>query len=112
MRETPPPAEVFRALGDEQRLRILEFVATTDPACCSTGRGICACDVEGAVGLAQATVSHHMKVLVQAGLLSVERRGRNNFYALDPASFALAQKIAGRFLSLAPSPDPADQEVA
>lgn len=112
MHETPSPVEVFRALGDEQRLRILEFVATTDPACCSTGRGICGCDVEGAVGLAQATVSHHMKVLVQAGLVCVERRGRNNFYALHPAGFALARDIASRFLSVAPSPDPADQEVA
>lgn len=91
---------------------MLEFVASGDPACCSTGRGICACDIEDHVGLAQATVSHHMRLLAEAGLVNVERRGRNNFYSLNPEGFALAGQFAGQYLDLARSPRLTELEVA
>jgi ArsR family transcriptional regulator, arsenate/arsenite/antimonite-responsive transcriptional repressor len=91
MSPTVPPHAVFKALGDAHRWRMLEFIATGDPACCSTGEGICACDVQAFVGLAQPTVSQHLKILVQAGLLDVERRGKWNYYALRPQGFALAR---------------------
>jgi ArsR family transcriptional regulator, arsenate/arsenite/antimonite-responsive transcriptional repressor len=91
MKPTASPFQVFKALGDEHRWRMLEFIATSDPACCSTGEGICACDVQAFIKLAQPTVSQHLKILVEAGLLDVERRGKWNYYALRPQGFALAQ---------------------
>ncbi len=60
-------------------------------SCCdlisSTERGLCAC-VEEAVGLCQAAVSHHMGVLVRAGLVDAEKRGRWMFYRRSEATLA------------------------
>jgi len=99
-----PPIEVFKALGDEHRLKILHFLATGDPACCSTGQGICGCDVQDATGLAQATVSHHMKVLTQAGLVRGEKRGRWVYYRLSPEGFEVARDAAQHYLTHIPTP--------
>lgn len=102
MSASATPADVFKALGDEHRLRMLEFVATGDPSCCSTGRGICACDIQEHVGLAQPTVSHHMRLLTEAGLVTGEKRGKWVYYTLNPAGFDVAREVAGRFLALSP----------
>lgn len=61
-------AEQFRALADPARLQLLSLVMASGSACI--------CDLVEPVGLSQPTVSHHMKVLVDAGLLRRERRGR------------------------------------
>ncbi len=95
------PAELFKALGDEQRLNILNFVATADPACCSTGRGICACDIIETTGLAQATVSHHMKILAEAQLITAEKRGRWVYYNLNQEGFRQAQALLQAYLDSA-----------
>ncbi|MCI0574157.1 MAG: metalloregulator ArsR/SmtB family transcription factor [Myxococcaceae bacterium] len=89
----PDPIDVFKALSDEHRLRMLEFIATADAACCRTGEGVCACDVQDFIGLAQPTVSQHLKLLVQAGLLDVERRGKWNYYTLSADGFSSAQSV-------------------
>lgn len=97
----PPTSDVFKALADEHRLKMLDFIATQDPDCCRTGEGICACDVQDFIGLAQPTVSQHLRILVDAGLLNVQRRGKWNYYTLNARGFASAQKVLERFQALA-----------
>jgi ArsR family transcriptional regulator len=69
-------AEVLRALADPARLRLVSLLAA------APGGERCGCDLTGPLGLSQPTVSHHLKVLHEAGLLSRERRGRWVYYAL------------------------------
>ena len=95
-------ARTFKALADEHRLRILEFIAAGDPSCCATGDGFCGCDIEDLLGLAQPTVSHHMRVLVDAGLVRGEKRGKWVYYTLDPAGLSRARAILGRLENPAP----------
>jgi ArsR family transcriptional regulator len=92
------PADLFKALGDEHRLKILRFIATGNPACCATGDGICACDLIDEVGLAQATVSHHMKILADAQLVRGEKRGRWVYYSLNQEGFRHALSFLTPFL--------------
>lgn len=68
----------FKALSDPARLRILSLIAARDE--------VCGCELVEPLGLAQPTVSHHLKVLTEAGLLSRERRGRWIHYSVDAAS--------------------------
>jgi ArsR family transcriptional regulator len=95
------PADVFRALGDEHRLEILAFLANPDAACCANDDGVCACDIQSKLGLAQATVSYHMKVLQQAGLVNAEKRGRWVYYALRPEGLTVAKELCERYLAAA-----------
>jgi ArsR family transcriptional regulator len=69
-------AAVFKALADPHRVRIVNQLANS-PA------PVCACDFIDTLGLAQPTVSHHLKKLVQAGLLDREQRGTWAFYSLN-----------------------------
>lgn len=69
-------AEQFKALGDETRLELMMAVAT------SGNSEACVCDLTPDTGLAQSTVSHHLKILVEAGLLTRTQRGKWAFYAL------------------------------
>jgi ArsR family transcriptional regulator len=68
-------AELFRALADPARVRIVNALATADEP-------VCACEFEPAVGLSQPTVSHHLKKLVDAGLLEREQRGKWAYFSL------------------------------
>jgi ArsR family transcriptional regulator len=90
---------VFKALGDPTRLKILELLRAQGKSCCGLvareERGLCACDIEEAVGLSQAAVSHHMGLLRRAGLVDAEKRGRWMFYRRNEAALAgLAESIA------------------
>ena len=70
-------ATVFKALADPVRLRLLSMVA-------SVGDGeVCACDMVGPVGRSQPTVSHHMALLVEAGLVTREQRGKWAWYRME-----------------------------
>jgi ArsR family transcriptional regulator len=69
-------AAVFKALSDPARLRIVNLLARNREP-------VCVCELTPAVGLAQPTVSHHLKKLVQAGLLRREQRGVWAYYTLD-----------------------------
>ena len=71
-------ARSFKALGDPTRMRLLSLIATTD------GGEACICDLTAPVGLSQPTVSHHMKQLVEAGLITREQRGKWAYYAVVP----------------------------
>ena len=69
-------ARLFRALGDPARVKIVNALARQDEP-------VCACEFEPALGLAQPTVSHHLKRLTDAGLLEREQRGRWAYYSLS-----------------------------
>jgi ArsR family transcriptional regulator, arsenate/arsenite/antimonite-responsive transcriptional repressor len=82
-------ARVFKALGDPTRVRLLSIVAAHD------GGEACVCDLTEPVGLSQPTVSHHLKLLVDAGLLTREQRGKWAYYSLIPGALeAVATAIA------------------
>ena len=87
----------LKALADPSRLRILEFLLEPKGNCCARDDGVCGCDFETLLGLSQPTVSHHLKILVQAGLLSSEKRGRWTYYDLEPQAFAQLSGYLGRF---------------
>ena len=69
-------ARVFKALGDPARVRLLSMISA------ASDEGACVCDLIAPLGLAQPTVSHHLKVLLDAGLLERESRGSWAFYRL------------------------------
>jgi ArsR family transcriptional regulator, arsenate/arsenite/antimonite-responsive transcriptional repressor len=85
----------LKALADTHRLNILEFLLNPIQSCCSREEGVCACDLEAFLGLSQPTVSHHMKLLVQAGFVKSEKRGRWVYYDLNPGAFeAVTQQLS------------------
>ncbi|MEU0133087.1 metalloregulator ArsR/SmtB family transcription factor [Streptomyces sp. NPDC006296] len=71
-------AKVFKALGDPVRLRLLSMIASR------AGGEVCVCDLTPAFDLSQPTISHHLKLLRQAGLIDSERRGTWVYYRLLP----------------------------
>ncbi|MEV0296052.1 metalloregulator ArsR/SmtB family transcription factor [Nocardia sp. NPDC050710] len=73
-------AAVFKALSDPVRLRLLSLVAS------HTGQEACVCDISAGFDVSQPTISHHLKVLREAGLLSSERRGSWVYYRVEPAA--------------------------
>ena len=71
-------ADSFKALGEPNRLRLLNLLAENGE--------MCVCDFPDQLGISQPTVSHHLKVLTEAGLLIREKRGKWAFYDLAPDS--------------------------
>ncbi len=71
-------ATTLKALADPARLRLLSIVAS------SAGQEACVCDLIEPVGLSQPTVSHHLKVLTEAGFLTRSKRGTWAYYRLRP----------------------------
>lgn len=99
MKQTEQLILVFKALGDPTRLKILDLLRSRGKSCCELiardERGLCACDIESAVGLSQAAVSHHMDLLRRAGLVDAEKRGRWIFYRRNEAALAgVAEALA------------------
>ncbi|WP_417509773.1 ArsR/SmtB family transcription factor [Microbacterium sp.] len=81
-------ARVFKAIGDPTRVMLLSLISRGE------GGEACICDLTEPVGLSQGTVSHHMKLLTEAGLITREQRGRWAYFrlndgALDAAADAL-----------------------
>ncbi len=75
-------ARILKALADPARLRLLSLIQAA-PGC-----EACVCNLTEPLGLAQPTVSHHLKVLNDAGLLERERRGTWAYYRLVPEQLA------------------------
>lgn len=75
-------AHVLKALADPARLRLLSVIQAAD------GGEACQCDLTDPVGLSQPTVSHHLKVLHDAGLVTREKRGSWAYYRAVPARLA------------------------
>jgi ArsR family transcriptional regulator len=67
---------MFRALGDATRLEMVGLLA-------AQGKELCVCELEAHFELSQPTVSHHLRILREAGLVSSERRGTWVYYALE-----------------------------
>jgi ArsR family transcriptional regulator len=72
-------AQVFKALGDPVRLRLLSLIGAHQ------GGEVCVCELTDAFDLTQPTISHHLKVLREAGIIASERRGTWVYYRLEPA---------------------------
>ncbi len=77
----------FAALADPVRLRILSALAT------APGGAICACDLAEPIGKSQPTISHHLKVLKAAGLVTAQRDGKNIWYAVVPAALGALREV-------------------
>jgi ArsR family transcriptional regulator len=71
-------ARLFKAMGDPVRLRLLSLIASHE------GGEACVCDLTGVFDLTGPTISHHLKVLREAGLISGERRGTWVYYRVEP----------------------------
>lgn len=76
-------ASAFRVLADPVRLRLLSLVATAEAG------EVCACDLVEPLGRSQPTVSHHLSVLTEAGLLTREQRGRWAWFRVVPDRLAV-----------------------
>ncbi|WP_026554693.1 ArsR/SmtB family transcription factor [Arthrobacter sp. 35W] len=79
-------ARILKALSDPNRLRLLSIVKSGD------GGEACVCDLTEPLDLGQPTVSHHLKILVDAGLLSREKRGTWAYYSLVPGALEAASE--------------------
>jgi ArsR family transcriptional regulator len=75
--EAEATAELFKALADPARVRIVNVLATSSEP-------VCICNLIEPLGLSQPTVSHHMKKLLDAGLVEREQRGRWAYFSLRP----------------------------
>jgi ArsR family transcriptional regulator, arsenate/arsenite/antimonite-responsive transcriptional repressor len=83
-------APVFKALGDPVRLRLLSMIASR-----SVGE-VCVCELTPAFELSQPTISHHLKLLRQAGLVDCERRGTWVYYWLRPETTDMLASLLTR----------------
>lgn len=98
-------ATISKALSDPIRLRILDLVqagydqlSTSPPVTCCTG-GVCVCDIQDALGMAQSKVSYHLRELKQAELLHETKQGKWNFYSINTNTLQAFQRtIIERYL--------------
>lgn len=89
--DVAPAAKLFRALSDPQRLRLLSLISRASPE-------ICVCDLNDGVSVVQPTVSHHLRVLKDAGLVTCERRATWMYYRLtDGAKQKVREALTNLF---------------
>lgn len=88
-------ARTLKALADPTRLRLLSLIAAHE------GAEACVCDLIEPVGLSQPTVSHHLKVLTEAGLVTRDKRGVWAYYALVPGAVTALTAHLGSHLTTA-----------
>jgi ArsR family transcriptional regulator len=82
-------APLFKAVADPVRLRLLSLIA------CHEGGEACVCDLTGAFELTGPTISHHLKVLREAGLIGSQRRGTWVYYWINPGILARLSALLG-----------------
>lgn len=80
--EAADAARLFKALADPARLQLLALIGASEAG------EACVCDLTAPLGLSQPTVSHHLKVLVEAGIVTREKRGTWSWYAVVPERLA------------------------
>jgi len=85
--EAEANATLFKALGDPARVRIVNLLAQTDGP-------VCVCELIEPLGLAQATVSHHLKKLTDAGLLDRVERGKWAYFSINSEAMARVSSLA------------------
>lgn len=88
-------APMFKALGDPVRLRLVSLIVAASP--------VCVCDLTGAFDVSGPTVSHHLRVLREAGLVTSERRGTWVYYSARPEALAQLSSLLGGPASVAGS---------
>ena len=86
-REAEETAPVLAALGDAVRLRLLSIVAAEGE--------VCSCNLEGPLGKSQPTISHHTRILAEAGLLVGERRGKWTWWRIVPERLEDLRRLLG-----------------
>ena len=89
MAEAEQVAPLMKALADPVRLRLMSLVASHD------GGEACVCDLNDAFDLSQPTISHHMKVLREAGLVDRDKRGVWVYYRIRPQALAAIGALIG-----------------
>jgi ArsR family transcriptional regulator len=85
--EATATAALYAALGHPARVRLVNLLA-------ASGEPVCLCNLTEPIGLAQATVSQHLKRLVEAGLVLREERGKWSYFSLDPTAFERVGALA------------------
>ncbi len=85
--EAADVAALFRVLGEPARLQLLSLIAA------QPSEEVCACELVESLGLSQPTVSHHLKVMYAAGLLTKERRGNWIYYRIVRERLAFLRKV-------------------
>ncbi len=85
--------KVFKALGDETRMAILESII--DEECCENKA--CACEFIKKFDITQPTLSHHVKILVDAKLINYEKNGKYTFYTINHEKFDDLVSFLSRF---------------
>ena len=86
-RDAERTAPVLAALGDPVRLRLLSIVAAEGE--------VCSCNLEGPLGKSQPTISHHTRILAEAGLIVGERRGKWTWWQIVPGRLEELRRILG-----------------
>ena len=86
-RQADTLAPMFKALGDPVRLRLLSMIASAG------GGEVCVCDLIGEFALTGPTISHHLKVLREAGLVHSDRRGTWVYYRLVPGALTVMGRL-------------------
>lgn len=80
-------AQTYAALADPVRLKLLSLIAAADE--------ICSCDMVGPIAKSQPTVSHHTKILAEAGLISGDKRGRWVYWSIQPDRTDFVRRALG-----------------
>jgi ArsR family transcriptional regulator len=92
VKNTDPDVQILQAIADPVRLSILRQLSSASGA-------VCACDFTECCTVSQPTISHHLKVLREAGVVSTERRGTNIYYRLaddfPPRWHAIGASLSG-----------------
>ena len=78
---------VLKALADRHRLRIVNLLLRAG------GEPVCVCEVQPLLGLSQGTVSHHLKQLVEAGVIARETRGTYSYFSLVPGALEAVREV-------------------
>jgi ArsR family transcriptional regulator, arsenate/arsenite/antimonite-responsive transcriptional repressor len=91
-------ARTLKALADPTRLRLVSMVAA------HPGGEACVCELTDPLGLTQPTISHHLKILVDAGIFTREKRGVWAYYALRPGSLRALAAVLGDTTPASPRP--------
>ncbi len=85
--EAEATAALFKALGDPHRVRVVNLLLA------NPDQPVCVCDITAYLGLAQSTVSFHLKKLVNAGLLHRDQRGTWGYYSINPTAMKTLRDV-------------------